>query len=685
MSKQSLFFEKELSWLSFNERVLQEAADEQVPIIERIRFLGIFSNNLDEFYRVRVADVKRRIMLEDAKGDSNDATLLLHQIQSKVLELQSQFESNYKSVIKGLTKRKIHFVTDQDLTAFQSKWVKKYFKTEVKAHMAPIIVSKKTDLIKHLADSASYLAIGMSKGDETQLAILDIPTDALSRFVLLPPERSKVKKSIILLDDIIRHCLDDIFGGFFDFDDITAHSFKLTRDAEYGLTDEIDQSLVEQTSEALKQRLYAEPTRVVYDREMPDKVVKLLGNKLSIGKVEDSLLPGGRYRNFKDFIGFPNVGRAYLENKPLPALRHPDFDKFENYFDAIKNKDILLYYPYHTFDHFTELVRQAAFDPNVKSIKLNIYRVAKNSKIIYSLMDAIKNGKSVKVVVELKARFDESNNIEWAKQMTDAGIRVVFSTQNLKIHSKLCLISRVEDDEVVNYVHIGTGNFHEKTAKIYTDYSLFLRNSEISSEVEQVFEFAENLHRRPKFQHIFVSPINFRSRLANLIDFEISQAKQGQKAKITAKINNLVDEKLVLKLYEASQAGVQVKLIVRGMCSLIPQVEGLSEHIEVISIVDRFLEHPRVFIFHHAGEDKTYISSADWMTRNLDHRIEVATPIYEESLKKTIKNIFSIEFSDTTKARVVDAQQSNAYVKRGNRRKIRSQHAIYEYLKGKAE
>jgi polyphosphate kinase len=394
----------------------------------------------------------------------------------------------------------------------------------------------------------------------------------------------------------------------------------------------------------------------------------------------DSIMPGGRYHNFKDFIGFPNVGRPYLENYKLPALDCQDFERHQTVFQAISEQDILLHYPYHKFKYMTEMLRQASFDPAVSSIKMNIYRVASQSRVVDSLIDAANNGKRVTVVVELQARFDEAANIKWANRLKDAGVKVLFGLDSLKIHSKLCLITRREGDEHVRYAHIGTGNFNEKTAKIYTDFSLFTRNQEIATEVDNVFEFIEHPYRRIKFNHLLVSPINSRRYIYRLIDNELTNAKAGLPAEITIKINNLVDAGMVQRLYAASQAGVKIRMIVRGMCSLVPGINGISDNIHIISIVDRFLEHPRVMMFHNNGNAKVFISSADWMTRNLDHRVEVGTPVYDERLKQRIIDLLEIQFSDTTKARVIDADQRNDYVPRGNRRKIRSQISIYEYL-----
>ncbi|MGH1409897.1 MAG: polyphosphate kinase 1 [Aeromonas sp.] len=681
MSTDKLYEEKELSWLSFNERVLQEAMDKTVPLIERVRFLGIFSSNQDEFFKVRVSDVKRRILINEVHGGDDEAKVLLRAIQQKVMALGEAFDNTYKELLIALARHNIFLVNENQLSDAIQKWLRVFFKEKVLRHIIPILLNKEVNPVKFLKDEYTYLAIEMKKnGQVIQYALVEVPTDDLPRFFQLPPEGTRRKKQIIILDNVIRFCLDEIFKGFFDYDEIAAYAVKLTRDAEYDLSDQLDLSLVDKMSDGLKQRLTAMPVRFVYEREMPAAMISFLKLKLQISSY-DAIMPGGRYHNFKDFIGFPNVGRDYLENPKLPALDCHDFDGFVNAFDAITKQDILLYYPYHKFHHFTELVRQAAFDPAVSAIRINIYRVAKKSRIIHSLIDAANNGKKVTVVVELRARFDEAANIDWANILTDAGVKVVFGVPSLKIHSKLCLITRHENGEAVRYAHIGTGNFNEKTAKIYTDFSLLTRNPDITAEVEGVFEYIEYPYKRYKFNHLLVSPINSRRQLYRLIDNELSNAKAGQPSGITLKINNLVDKDLINRLYAAGQAGVPIQMIIRGMCALRPGVPGLSDNIKVISIIDRFLEHPRVMVFHNKGNPQLYISSADWMSRNIDGRIEVGTPIYDERLKLRIMDILELQLSDTCKARVIDADQQNEYVKRGNRRKIRSQVAIYDYLK----
>ncbi|MCU8505498.1 polyphosphate kinase 1 [Vibrio vulnificus] len=680
MSADKFYIEKELSWLSFNERVLQEAADKTVPLIERIRFLGIFSNNLDEFYKVRFSDVKRRILINREQGGNDISKHLLSKMQSKALKLNERFDELYNELIRDMARRHIFLVNESQLDEAQQKWIVKYFRKEVLPHITPLMLTDEIDVLQFLKDEYAYIAVELKKQEQSKYALLEIPTDHLPRFIMVPEQKGKRKKTIILLDNIIRFCLNDIFGGFFDYEELNGYAMKMTRDAEYDLRHEVEYSLLEQMSEGLSQRLTALPVRFVYERDMPEDMLKYLCYKLKISHY-DSLIPGGRYHNFKDFIAFPNVGRDYLENKPLPPLTCADFEGYANAFDAIRNQDILLHYPYHSFEHITELVRQASFDPKVVSIKINVYRVAKNSRLMNSLIDAVHNGKRVTVVVELQARFDEEANIEWSKRLTDAGVHVIFGVPGTKIHAKLLLITRREEEGFMRYAHIGTGNFHERTARVYTDFSLLTADQELAAEVRGVFSYIMNPFQPVRFRHLVVSPRNSRSQLYRLVDNEIANAQAGKKAAITLKVNNLVDKGLISRLYEASSAGVKIRMIIRGMCSLVPGLEGLSDNIEIISIIDRFLEHPRVLVVHNDGEPLVYISSADWMERNIDNRIEVMSPVRDPRIKQRIIDILNIQFTDTVKARRIDKEMSNNYVERGNRKKIRSQIAIYDYLK----
>ncbi|MEG3766097.1 polyphosphate kinase 1 [Alteromonas sp. 14N.309.X.WAT.G.H12] len=684
MEYNELYYPKELSWLSFNERVLQEAADKNNPAVERIRFLGIYSNNLDEFYRVRAADVKRQITIAQENGSEEEAARLIElmeEIQNKVVHLSNKFDEIHKDVLKALARYNIFILRKDALNEYQRTWLRNLFVNKILRHIAPILIDKKTDLLARLNGTAVYLYVALRRhGKNTRYAAVQVPTAETSRFIVIPPEKSRKKKHIILLDDVIQLCLEEIFRGFVKYDELEAYSFKMTRDSEYSINDEIDESYMDKMSESMKQRLIAEPVRVIHDNAMPDDMVQDLRKRLKVSKL-DTMHAAGHYRNFKDFIGFPNVGREYLENPKLPAIDTKTFSDYNTVFDAITAHDILLYYPYHRFLHFTEFVRQAAFDPSVKSIRINIYRVASNSRIINSLIDAVDNGKKVTVVVELRARFDEEANIEWSRRMTDAGIRVVLGVPTLKIHSKLCIVTREERGSLVHYAHFGTGNFNEKTAKIYTDFSLFTRNQELAEEGVGVFDLIQYPYRRYKFQHLQISPLNSRTKIQSLIRQEIQYLKEGHKAKITFKINNLVDKELIDDLYRASQAGVEIRGIVRGMCSLVPGLPGISDNITIISIVDRFLEHPRVMVFEGGGKRKVYISSADWMTRNMDNRIEVGCPIYDHRLQQQIVDIMELQFKDTLKARIIDKEQTNRYVLRGNRKKLRSQVEIYHYLK----
>lgn len=673
------FFEKELSWLAFNERVLQEAADDHVPVIERIRFLGIFSSNMDEFFQVRVADVRRRIHFEKLAEDRDHASALLTQIQQKVITLQEQFDRIQVQVMAALAKKNIYVIEEGQVKPNQQKWLLQYFHDKIKRHIVPLLITDRTNLVEVLKEDHIYFCVQLEQNGTTHYAAVEVPTDELSRFILLPYHGSKRRKDVILLDNIILMFLSELFRSIIAFDKIRAFSFKMTRDADYRLTYDIEQSVLERMEEGLKQRVKADPVRLVFDKAMPGAMLRFLCDKLDMDAY-DSLVGGGRYRNTRDFAKFPNIGRKSLENELLPPIEHASFAKFDNIFDAIAERDILLYYPYHKFAHVSELVRQAAYDPAVKTIHICIYRVARYSRLIHSLMDAVHNGKQVVVMVELQARFDEEANIEWAKDMTDAGIRVIFGIQGIKVHSKLLLVHRTEGQLVRRYAYIGTGNFHEQTAQVYTDFGLMTCAPTICQEVEQVFQYLDQPYRRYEFRELIVSPLNTRDRLVSLIEDEIKAVQEGGKGEIFLKLNNLVDEAIIVQLYRASRAGVKIRAIVRGMCALRPGVSGLSETIQVRSIVDRFLEHPRVYVFHNQGKPKVFISSADIMTRNIDHRVEATCPIHDDAAKQMILDILELQWKDNQKARIIDSEQINRYVKRGNRKKLRSQVEIYKYL-----
>ena len=676
------FLEKELSWLSFNHRVLQEAQDKRVPILERLRFLGIYSSNMDEFYRVRVANVRRSVVLATDKEQEARALALLDDIESKVVDLQALFDDSYSNLLQQLNENNINLLNETQLSDFHREWLDKYYTDKLRRHIFPIILADQEKLPDYINDDCTYLMVSMKKGDDYQYALVEVPSSDLPRFVQLPDEKRSNEKCIILLDNIIRHSMESIFKGFFEFDYISAYSMKLTRDADFDVSNELSQSLYEQMSSALRKRLNAVPVRLVYDKKMPKHMLAELKKQLDIN-TNRGLIAGGRYHSFKDFIDFPNIGNKDLEFTKLPSMKVPQFENCRNAFDAIKAQDILLYFPYHRFSYFTELLRQSAYDPKVRKIQICLYRVAKKSRVVDALIEAVKNGKEVEVNIELRARFDEEGNIMWADKLSNAGARVTFGIPSLKVHAKICLISREEKGKIVQYAHIGTGNFNERNAKIYTDFSLFTREQKLAKEVSKVFEFLKYPYLRYRFKHLIVSPVNSRSRLEALIDAEIEAANEGKSGGIKLKVNNLVDKGLIEKLYDANNAGVKIELIVRGICSLVTGVKGFSEHIRVVSVVDRFLEHPRVAIFENHGDPLVYISSADWMGRNIDERVEVGCPIFDPEVKQTIIDIVDIQLKDNVKARIIDSAQSNPYYVDENEESIRSQVKIYDYLHDK--
>ncbi|MBX4133593.1 polyphosphate kinase 1 [Frischella sp. Ac48] len=677
MNSENLYFQKEISWLAFNERVLQEAADLSNPLIERVRFLGIYSNNLDEFYKVQFANLKRNVLIEQEKGNASSAKNILKLVHQKVIQAELKFETLYNELLLEMARNQIFLINERQLTSLQEEWIRKFYKQNLRQYINPILLDSHTDLIQFLKDDHSYLAVEIINNNDIKYALLELPTEKVSRFVLLPSDSASKNKSLIFLDNILRFCLPDIFKIFFDATQFNAYSIKFNRDAEYELSSEMD-SLLELMSQGLKQRITAQPVRFIYQKDMPKTLMELLLSKLKL--TENDAMQGGRYPNLKDLMEFPCIGRINLLNKVLPSLTYNRFKKFRNAFDAIRDRDILLYYPYYSFSHVLEIMRQASFDPSVTHIRVNIYRVAKDSRFVQAAINAANNGKKVTVVVELQARFDEEINIHWAKTLMSSGVKVIYSQPRLKIHAKLFLIERKENDKIMRYAHIGSGNFNEKTAKIYTDFSLLTADPMITEEVKKVFNFIENPFKPVTFNYLLVSPQNTRLKFMQFVQREIDHAKAGKPCGIYLKLNAMTDKEMINKLYEASSAGVKVRMIIRGMCILKPQVPNLSENIFVTSIVDRFLEHARVYIFENNGQKDTYISSADWMPRNIDNRVEVGVKVLDSSLKKIIQDIFMIQASDNVKARIIDQDLKNAYLQRGNKKRVRSQTAIYEYL-----
>ncbi len=682
MSKNGKFINREISWLSFNERVLQEASDSNVPVIERLRFLGIFSNNLDEFFRVRIATLKRLLVLgKRAKENIHfKPKKVLEEVQVTVLEQTKMFEEIYRDVQEELRHQNIFIIDEGHLNVQQGEFVKNYFNENVRPALVPIMLTQ-VKSFPYLKDKAIYLAIKLSvdrKPRSTQYALVEIPSGVGGRFIILPSEKGK--QCIILLDDIIRYNLPEVFA-MFGFNQIEGFTIKITRDAELDIDNDIQQSFIDKISKSVKARSKGNPVRFVYDSAIPKDLLDFIKLKMKLNKL-DNLTPGGRYHNFKDFIQFPNVGASNLVYQKIKPIGSKVLLPNQSYFEVLKKQDVMLHYPYQSFSQFIDLLREAAIDPNVKVIKITLYRVAKTSMVINALVNAARNGKQVIALLELQARFDEEANINWAKRLQDEGIHVIYGVPGLKVHSKLCLITRIENGRQQLYANVTTGNYNELTSNIYCDDSLLTSDPKITKEVEYIFEFFEKNYKVHTYKHLILSPHSTRKKLMKLIENEIDFAKAGKKAEIFLKMNSLVDEEMISCLYAASKAGVDIKIIIRGMCALIPGVLGLSENIEVISIIDKFLEHSRVFIFKNGGDDLYYISSADWMARNLDSRIEVTCPIYSKKIQKELKDLLDIQWTDNVKARVVDEMQKNQHKAIAfNQKKVRAQDAIYEYLK----
>lgn len=674
---------REISWLSFNERVLQEASDPSTPLIERLKFLGIFSNNRDEFYRVRVATINRLTKLGkkaiDIYGD--DPKELLQKLQRKVIEQQQHFEEIYQELLHELAKQNVFIINEKQLNQNQQQYVKDFFHNQVETNLFPIMVDENKPF-PYMKDKSGYLfvrLISTVQKQKNKYALIEIPSRTTSRFIILPQEKNK--KYIILLDDVIRYNVHEMFSVF-GYTTKEAINIKLTRDAELDIDQDVSKSMLEKISKGVKDRKKGQPVRFVYDSTMSKEMLAFIMKKLGMDK-KDNAIPGGRYHNFKDFIGFPNIGeKKLMYEHPRPLNHKYLYDINTSILSVIKQKDILLHYPYHTYDHTITLLREASIDPTVESIKITLYRVADSSKIANALVNAIKNGKKVTVLVELQARFDEENNIYWANKLQEEGATVIYGVPGLKVHSKLFLITTRVRGKEIKYAHIGTGNFNEKTARIYTDFSLLTADKNITDEISNVFDFYANNFKTGVYKHLAVAPFFMRQTFVNLIDKEIANAKAGKKAYMILKMNSLVDKDMIEKLYEASQAGVQITLIVRGICSLVTEIAGYSDNIKAYSIVDKYLEHARVFIFANGGHEKTYITSADWMSRNLDSRSEVAVPILDADVKKQIKDIINIQLSGNTKVRILDRFQQNLYKKaKPGERKVRVQDEIYNYLK----
>lgn len=683
------YINREISWLSFNERVLQEASDPEVPLLERLRFVGIFSNNMDEFFKVRYAKIQR-ISLGKIPGKTKfeirQAKKLLKVITQTAIKQQNEMRRVRRGIFQELKQHDIFIINERELNKKQGEYVKNFFINKVSPSLVTIVLND-LPTFPIIKDSSVYLAVKMSKKKGLEIkdditepiyALVEIPTDDLGRFVVLPKENNK--NYIMLLDDVIRYNLDEIFN-IFDYDHIEAHVIKISRDAQFEEDTDRTKSIMEKVSFYVRQRQKGEPVRLIYDEKISDDTLEFLKQKMGIDEL-DSLIPGGRIHNHRDFMGFPYLGKKKLLYKQYPQLPIKNLSLYGSILKQIKQQDYLLYAPYHNYKYIIKFLREAALDPKVKEIKITIYRLAKNSQIASSLINAAKNGKKVTVQIELRARFDEAQNIKYAKIFKNEGINLVFGLPDIKVHSKICMIEREEHGEIKRYGFISTGNFNEKTAKIYTDYTLLTYNQEILEDVSKVFDFFDINYKIPKYKHLLVSPHYFRRKMYSLINEQIKLAEQGKKALIRLKMNSLSDRKMINRLYQASQKGVKIQLIVRGINRLIPNIKGLSENIEAISIVDKFLEHPRLFIFGEDKKAKVFIGSADFMPRNLDRRVEVTTPIYDETIKKELIDTFNISWNDNVKARVFNEKQDNQY-KKTNGKPIRSQFETYDYYEQK--
>ncbi len=687
------YTDREKSWLAFNARVLQEAADETVPLLDRLRFLGIFSNNLDEFFRVRFAAI-RRLSLSGESGEKQlggiSAQQLLKDITEIVIKQQSESLNILEIIEAKLKEKDVIMLHEKEVDEEQMSYIKDFFIQKVSPELVTIILN---DLAEFplLKDTSGYLAIklvmkpkekskvlGLVKPKkEVRYALIEIPKN-INRVVELP--NKEWMQYIILLDDVIRLNLSNIFN-IFDYESISAHMIKITRDAQLDIDSDMSKSMLQKIATSVKDRRIGEPVRFVYDKEMDKDTLSFFLDRMGIEK-SDSIIPGGRYHNRRDYMSFPNLGRFDLLYQQKPTLMVKNLSLEGSILAKIAQKDYLVSAPYQSFSYLIKFLREAALDPKVTSIKITLYRLAKNSQIISSLINAAKNGKRVVVQIELQARFDEASNISYAEQMQQEGIELIFGIKGLKVHSKICVIERTEGDKIKRYGFISTGNFNEATAKIYTDVTLLTSHQQILKDVNKIFDFFDVNYRVYRYKHLIVSPHYTRSKIYKLIDREIVHAQAGNDAYINLKMNSLSDFSIIDKLYDASNAGVKIKLQIRGICSLIPGVKGMSDNIEAISIVDNFLEHSRIFIFGNNNNPDVFISSADFMTRNLDGRVEVTCPIYDPEIKQHLIDNFNVGWRGNVKARYHSEKLDNKYrVRNENEPVFRAQVETYNFYK----
>ncbi len=670
------YFDRELSWLSFNFRVLQEAINVEVPLLERLRFLAIYSSNLDEFYRVRVASYIHVLRMQKAQELEPDLKIkkLLKKIKRTVHKQQVEFGRIFnEELIPLLQKEGIYLIDQTKVNAAQKKFLDNYYQEEILPLLKISDLSaKKNTFLKNKGLYLTIETLAKETGEKGQY-LVNIPTDKTQRFIVLPSKKSE--QVIIQISDVMRLYLTDLFR---DADISGCYSIKITRDAELYLEEEIDETIEERISSSLHKRIIGDPSRFLYDEKMPKTMLKDFRKKLGIKKNE--VMPGGRYHNFNDFFGLPITVREELEYEQFDLLTHPKLNGKTSYLDAISKQDIILHFPYQNYNHVLEFIEEAADDELVEEINITLYRVAKESRVCKALIKAKINGKQVNVFNEVKARFDEELNMEWGEKMKKAGINVLYSFDEIKVHSKICLIKRREQKKLVEYAYFGTGNFNEATAKIYCDHALLTKNPLLTKELNKVFDFLMGKAKDPSFNNLLAAPFNMRNQFEALIDNEIAHVKAGRVGKMTLKMNSLQDKSMIKKLYEASNAGVKITIIVRGICCLIPGVDDMSKNIKVLSIIDRYLEHGRIYIFHNNGDEKLFLASADWMTRNLSRRVEVGFPILEKSQRAEIKKLINLQLRDNVKARMLNKTQSNPYKKSTAKDKVRAQFDFYHYL-----
>ena len=669
------FKNRELSWLDFNERVLQEAEDKSVPLIDRLRFIGIFSNNLDEFYKIRYATVKRIALSNQKekkvyKGES--AKDLLSKITKNAIKLQQKSTIIFNSILKDLEKENILMINEKNIPKESLEYLNEFYQNKVFPQLKIVILNEK-DNFPQLTDFSSFLIVSIkSKNNKFFYALIQFPSE-INRFIVL---KNKLHKNILLIDDLIRYNLNQIFK-IFEPISVTANMIKFSRDAELDFDDDISKSYLEKISQSVKDRLKGEPVRFIYDKEINPKTLNFLLDKMNINSETDSIIHGGRYHNKRDYMKFPDLNQNLVYKNIIP-LNIPGFIKNKSIFKILNDKDFLQHTPYHNFNHILNFLSEASIDPDVKKISITIYRLSKLSSVANTLINAAKSGKKVVVQIELQARFDENANIDYAKLMQDQGVKLIFGIPNLKVHAKICVVEKKIDNKIKKYGFVSTGNFNESTAKIYTDFTLFTSNKEILNDISKVFDFFKFNYKKFKFNHLILSPYRTQTHFTDLINDEIENAKKGKNAFIKIKLNNITSYSMIEELYKASRSGVKIKMIVRGICCLLPNKKNLSENIQVISIIDKFLEHTRMFIFCNDGDNKTFISSADWMTRNLENRVEVTCPVLDRNISKRINGIFDIYWEDNIKSRLVNSSNNNDY-RKNNKSKLRSQEEVYNF------